>query len=157
MPQLLQWLRRTITIPEVPQGRTKVHLAAQNRSWSLVDECTLEVITSRINKQVEMLSASSTRRMISVPPSAPTSRIISATARTLERWWEDQASLIFAAQVQIWLPKQVRTWPKMSCERTIKFTNWHRERQSLNAILIQSLDNYQMMITGLRSMEGARS
>jgi len=30
------------------------HLPAENRSWRLVDECTLEEITSRVNKHVEI-------------------------------------------------------------------------------------------------------
>jgi len=91
-----------------------VHLPAKNRSSRLVDECTLEEITRRVNKQnndmhtqisdsnytwrrsgkhtrknageqLEMKSAPSTGRMSSVRTGAPTWRMISATTRTPER------------------------------------------------------------------------
>jgi len=55
------------------------------------------------NQQLE-ISALSTGRMSSVPTSAPTRRIISATARARERWWDDQASLIYAERVHLCLP-----------------------------------------------------
>jgi len=53
MPESQQLLPRTITVSEVPRGSTKAHLPAENRSWRLVDECTMEEITSRVNKHVE--------------------------------------------------------------------------------------------------------
>jgi hypothetical protein len=37
----------------VLRGSTNAHLAAENRSWRLVDESTLEEVTSRVNKHVE--------------------------------------------------------------------------------------------------------
>jgi hypothetical protein len=46
-------LLHAITVPEVLRGSTKAHLPPENRSWRLVDECTLEGITSRVNKHVE--------------------------------------------------------------------------------------------------------
>jgi len=56
------------------------------------------------DQQLDMISAPSTGRMSSVPTSALTSRMISATARAPERWCEDQASLIYAEWVQLCLP-----------------------------------------------------
>jgi len=53
MPESQQLLPQAITIPEVPRGSTIAHLPAENRSWRLVDECTLEEITSRVNKHME--------------------------------------------------------------------------------------------------------
>jgi len=90
------------------------HLPAENRSSRLQDECTLEEITSWVNKQnddmdtqmsdsnyswrrnrkhtqrkageqLEMISTPSTERMSSVPTSALTRRMISVTARALQR------------------------------------------------------------------------
>ena len=74
--------------------------------------------TGEHNQQLEMISAPSTGRMLSVPTSAPTWRMISATARAPEKWWEDQVSLIYAERLQLCLPKQFRTRPKMISECT---------------------------------------
>jgi len=100
------------------------------------DECT---------HQLEMISARSTGRMLSVPTSAPTWRMISATAWAPKRWWHDQVRLIYAKRVQLcllkWfrtghrttafcLPKQLWTSPKMISKCTEWFTERHHERQS---------------------------
>jgi len=55
----------------------------------------------KASEQLEMISAPSTGRMTSVPTSAPTWRMISATARAPERWWPDQASSIYDEWVQL--------------------------------------------------------
>jgi len=69
-------------------------------------------------EQLETISAPSTRRMSSVSTSAQASRMISATARSPERWWEDQVRLIYDEWVHLCIPKQFRTRPKMISERT---------------------------------------
>jgi len=76
--------------------------------------------TGERNQQLEMISAPSTGRMSSVPTSAPNWRMISATAGAPEmmRRSSDQANLIYAERVQLCLPKQFRTRPKMISERT---------------------------------------
>ena len=99
-------------------------------------------------KQLEIISAPSTGRMSSVPTSTPTSRrIISATAKAPERWWEDQLNVTYAEWVQLCLPKHLWTWPKISSGCTNLSTEWHHERQSLNGIMRDSWDNYQEMMT----------
>jgi len=53
VPESKPTLLQPITVSEVVRGSTKAHLPAENRSWRVVDERTLEEITSRVNKHVE--------------------------------------------------------------------------------------------------------
>ena len=98
-------------------------------------------------QQLEIISAPSTGRMSSVPLRAPTWRIISATIRAPETWWEDQESLICAKGVNVCLLKQFRTRPEMISERTEWSTELDRARMSLNGIMRHSGDNYREIMT----------
>ena len=55
----------------------------------------------KASKQFDVISALSTGQMWSVPTSAPTRRMISATARAPGGWCDDQAGLIYAEWVQL--------------------------------------------------------
>jgi len=112
------------------------HLLAEIHSWRLVDEIWMpRQVTARHTwrrsgkharrklgertRQLEIISAPSTGRMSRVPTSAPTSRrMISATARTPESWWEDHWSLIYAERVQLCQLKLYPMRPKMISECT---------------------------------------
>ena len=105
-------------------------------------------------EQLEMISAPSTGRMSSVPTSAPTWRMISATARAPERRWEVK---------RVWsMPNECNYVYRSSSERDRKWSSNVPNRLP-NGIARDShrmaswdrRDNYQKIITGLPRMEGA--
>jgi len=98
---------------------------SRTHAWKNLGKCT---------EQLAMISSPSTSWMLSVPTSALTWRMISAITGAPQRWCEDQASLTYDEQVQLYLPKQFRTTQKILSEYTAYSAERHRDWQSLNAI-----------------------
>jgi len=117
--------------------------------------------TGEWNQQLE-IGAPSTCQMPSLPRSAPTSRINSATAHAPDGWWvEGQVGVINADWVQLYISKQFWMRPKIISSPTKRFTEGHCvsiteahwERQSPNGIMWDRWVNYREMMTDLSNQD----
>jgi len=106
-----------------------------NHTWRRSGKHTRRKVGER-TQQLETISTPSTWQISSVPISAPTRRMISATASAPVRWWEVK---------RVWsMPNECNYVYRTASQETV--TEWHREKQSRQL----PKDDYRIALNGGR-------